>query len=159
MLILPLNDGNNRRRRENEDICLWVCVHTMYVFIGVRVCVCFMCVNLISAVFFCSTTIGSLLLSLVCTPLLNPSAVAVQRVPPPSPFIGFISSANASLPSADLLYAPSAAPLCIPFAVLLKTGTEVNQSIPRPLFLPGCSQRPGSACGSISASPSSASPS
>ena len=46
-----------------------------------------------------------------------------------------------------------------PFAVLLKTGTEVNQSIPRPLFLPGCSQRPGSACGSISASPSSASPS
>ena len=101
-----------------------------------------MCVKLISAVFFCSAIIGPLLLSLLSSSEPAPRRSS-QRVPPPSPFIGCSSSTNASLPSADLLYAPSATPLCIPFAVLLKTGTEINHSTPPLLFLSGFSNAPG----------------
>lgn len=116
-----------------------------------------LCRNLISAVFFCSTIICSLLLS--SDPLSSSATVSRRRSAPPTPVPPhpfYLRSKLFSHFSRSPRYPFSRSPMH-PFGSSSKHRYHrVNYSIPPLIFLPGFSQRPGTACGYISASPSSA---
>lgn len=142
----------------------FVCVLVCFVFLSYkifRVCAlgARLCSPLLSNVVLCSL--------LVFAPLLSSlPPLPCRRSKPPSPRtrVNVVSARTHKFSSASFLYTPSASPqctaspafLCTPSSALQNTGTIVDYSIISPHFVPTFSKPLGSACGSISASLSSA---